>query len=309
MRFERIQDRAIGRWRAILPGLGVNERFLSSKHGPCPICGGLDRFRWDDKAGSGSFFCNQCGAGSGVDLVMKVRGVPFIEAKKLIEEKLPSAPFVAPKARQQGAFNALANVWQRANPLNGRDAASLYLERRGLKFDKAPASIRWLSSLPYIYDDKTRSEHPAMVALFVSPDRTEYTVQYTYLDDDGHKAGVPKPRKQAPAKVPPGGAVRLAPSAETMGIAEGVETALSAAKLFDVPVWAALNAGNLTKWEPPTTCRHVIVFGDNDGNATGQAAAWALAHRLIVLGFTAEVRIPGEVGDDWNDVLHSETRQ
>ena len=55
MRFERIQDKAIGRWRTLLPFLGVEERFLSSKHGPCPICGGTDRFRWDDKAGSGSY--------------------------------------------------------------------------------------------------------------------------------------------------------------------------------------------------------------------------------------------------------------
>ncbi len=42
------------------------------KHGPCPACGGKDRFRLDDKAGRGTWFCNLCGAGDGLDLVCRV---------------------------------------------------------------------------------------------------------------------------------------------------------------------------------------------------------------------------------------------
>lgn len=304
MQFERIQDRAIGRWRTLLPALGVHERFLSKKHGPCPICGGTDRFRWDDKAGSGSYFCNQCGAGSGVDLVMKVKGVPFIEAKRMIDEHLPSATIEMPKARRDTSFETLTAIWQRAQRLTGSDPASWYLARRGL--DHGSPSLRFLPKFPYHHEDKRRTEHPAMLALFVSPDRAVHTIQYTYLDGSGRKAEVPKPRKLAPAKIPTGGAVRLASSAETMGIAEGVETALAAAKMFDVPVWSALSAGGLIKWKPPATARHIIVFGDNDANATGQAAAWALAHRLIAEGLTAEVRIPDDAGTDWNDVLAAE---
>ncbi len=304
MRFERIQDRAIGRWRTLLPALGIHERFLSSKHGPCPICGGTDRFRWDDKAGSGSFYCNQCGPGSGVDLVMKVHGVPFIDAKRMIEEHLPSAPIEIPKAKRDTSLEALAAIWSRAQKLTGDDPASWYLARRGLPHDSP--SLRWLPKFTYVHDDKSKTEHPAMLAMFVGPDRAAHTIQYTYLDRSGRKADVPKPRKLAPAKIPAGGAVRLAASAETMGIAEGVETALAAAKLFDIPVWSALSAGGLIKWQPPQTARHIIVFGDNDRSATGQAAAWSLAHRLITEKFTAEVRIPETPETDWNDVLTSE---
>jgi putative DNA primase/helicase len=141
-----------------------------------------------------------------------------------------------------------------------------------------------------------------MLALFVGPDRAKHTIQYTYLDSNGRKAEVPKPRKLAPAQIPHGGAVRLAPSADTMGIAEGVETAMAASKLFDVPVWSALSAGGMLKWQPPITARNIIVFGDNDANCTGQAAAWSLAHRLNIEGLRAEVRIPDLEGD-WNDVL------
>lgn len=46
-----VRTAAAGRWRAILLSLGVNERALSGKHGPCPLCGGRDRFRFDDKDG------------------------------------------------------------------------------------------------------------------------------------------------------------------------------------------------------------------------------------------------------------------
>jgi putative DNA primase/helicase len=304
MRFERIQDRAIGRWRTLLPALGIHERFLSSKHGPCPICGGTDRFRWDDKAGSGSFYCNQCGPGSGVDLVMKVHGVPFIDAKRMIEEHLPSAQIEIPKAKRDTSLETLAAIWSRAQKLTGDDPASWYLARRGLLHDSP--SLRWLPKFTYVHDDKSKTEHPAMLAMFVGPDRSAHTIQYTYLDGSGRKADVPKPRKLAPAKIPAGGAVRLAASAETMGIAEGVETALAAAKLFDIPVWSALSAGGLIKWQPPQTARHIIVFGDNDRSATGQAAAWSLAHRLITEKFTAEVRIPDTPETDWNDVLTSE---
>jgi len=67
-------DRARGRWREILPQLGIDTRFLRNQHGPCPICGGKDRFRFDDRDGSGSYYCNQCGPGVGIILVRKRHG-------------------------------------------------------------------------------------------------------------------------------------------------------------------------------------------------------------------------------------------
>src|SRR3954449_13062481 len=67
-------ERARGRWREILPQLGVDTRFLVNKHGPCPLCGGRDRYRFDDRDGTGSYYCNQCGAGVGVILIRKLHG-------------------------------------------------------------------------------------------------------------------------------------------------------------------------------------------------------------------------------------------
>src|SRR5258708_3334764 len=97
-------EQARGRWHGILCALGVDEKALSGKHGPCPIsgCGGKDRFRFDDKEGRGTYYCTQCGAGDGIKLVMLSRGVDFKAALKLVEEVIPGAPQVT-KARERTA--------------------------------------------------------------------------------------------------------------------------------------------------------------------------------------------------------------
>jgi putative DNA primase/helicase len=74
---------------------------------------------------------------------------------------------------------------------------------------------------------------------------------------------------------------------------------------FGVPVWSCVSSSLMESWAPPEGIKRVIVFGDNDANATGQAAAWSLAHRLNVEGLHVEVRIPDLEGD-WNDVLQGD---
>jgi putative DNA primase/helicase len=89
---------------------------------------------------------------------------------------------------------------------------------------------------------------------------------------------------------------------KVLGIAEGIETALSAHILFKVPVWSALNAGGLGSWQPPTDIREIMIFADNDQNTTGQRFSETLRLRLEAVGIRATVHIPLNVGDDWNDV-------
>ena len=63
-------------WHGILVGLGVPASALVNKHGPCPVCGGNDRFRFDDKEGLGTFICSHCGAGDGPKLAMLFVMIP-----------------------------------------------------------------------------------------------------------------------------------------------------------------------------------------------------------------------------------------
>lgn len=58
-----VLEAARGRWVSVLGRLGVNVGLLSASHGPCPGCGGRDRFRFDDVDGDGTWLCSQGGKG------------------------------------------------------------------------------------------------------------------------------------------------------------------------------------------------------------------------------------------------------
>lgn len=145
-----------------------------------------------------------------------------------------------------------------------------------------------------------------MIAMVMGPDGKPAILHRTYLTEDGRKADVEAPRRLMPGTVPKGAAIRLMPHEGLLGIAEGLETAFAASSLFGVPCWAAVSAGMIAAWEPPSEVREIVVFGDNDPKFAGQAAAFALAHRLAVGGRTARVELPGPSGADWNDMLRSD---
>ena len=313
-----IKSRARGRWRGILSGLGMEAKFLRDKHGPCPMCGGTDRWRWDDKGGDGTYFCSGvCGAGNGVDLVIKWKGITFAEAKREIEGQIGTAPVVVAKAARDDskAREAMAALWKRCNAMDGQDIASRYLRSRGIALPpSAPSVLRWIGELEYREDaSRVVSYHPAMLAKFVAPDDKSATLHRTWLAEPGVKANVAKPRKLMAGQAPDGGAVRLGAASETMGIAEGLETAMSAAQFFDITVWSALTAGAMVKWKPPKdVAKNIIICGDTDSSFAGQNAAYALAYRLKTEGFGVEVRFTQyyDTGqkDDWNSALEAQMR-
>ena len=82
-----VRDHARGCWVSlILPALGIDVPANPKRHGPCPVCGGRDRFRLDDQHGRGTWFCNQCDpqAGDGFALIQAVRNCNFKEALHLV---------------------------------------------------------------------------------------------------------------------------------------------------------------------------------------------------------------------------------
>lgn len=83
---------ARGQWRKILFNLGVDKNFLTGRHGPCPLCGGSDRFRFDDRYGDGDYFCGQCGAGKGFRLLMGIKGWTFAQAAAEVDAVLGHHP-------------------------------------------------------------------------------------------------------------------------------------------------------------------------------------------------------------------------
>ena len=287
-------ERATGRWREILPQLGIDTRFLTNKHGPCPLCGGRDRFRWDDRNGTGSYYCNQCGPGPGVMLVRKLRGWDHATACRAIDEIIGRDP--PPRREQEQSSRRRENSGKRIlSEAADFSIVRHYLERRGLS--TFPTILRGHRRLPYVDDGRFLGNFPAMLAPVVGPDGDLRSVHRTYLGD------VPK-RKKLLSQVGTGAAIRLFEPTDQLGIAEGVETAIAANELFSVPTWATIGAAIMEGFAPPAGVRHLFIFGDNDAKFGGQKAAYTLAHRLH-LEFVIEVKIPPVSGTDWLDVLCS----
>jgi putative DNA primase/helicase len=292
-----LRDQARGRWRSILPKLGVAAKALDGKQHPCPVCAGKDRFRFDDLEGNGTWFCNQCGAGNGMSLARAVTGLPFAEMAAKVREMLPDATFAPSKPARDDAKckDAMREVWARSVPIAGTMAES-YLRSRGLS-GPWPAHLRFVDHLR-----ATKHEArflPAMVAKVSDKFGQGVNIHRTFLVD-GRKAY----RAMMPGAVPDGAAIRLTGSNPHLGIAEGIETALHAARKFGTPCWAAIDANHLEKWEPPTGVEQVSIFGDHDESYTGQAAAFVLAKRLTNRRepITSSVILPPRVGTDWADL-------
>lgn len=302
-----VHEIARNRWPGILTALGVDPVFLTFKHkeGECPFCGGITRFRFDDKDGRGTFYCSHCKPGNGVEFVMRFLNVNFLEAAKKIESVAGAIPATIPTASpSDDEKRAICRkIWSEAKPVTQDDPVSTYLLRR-TGINAVPACIRFHPYLAYRHDDGSNTRHPAMVAKAQDITGAGCAIHRTYLDNAGNKAGLPAAKKVL-GTLPAGAAIQLLPPAECLGVAEGIETGLAAFELFGVATWAAVNSEGLKRWTPPNGVHRVVIFGDNDLSGTGQEAAWGLAKRLIATGIDTDVRIPEQAGMDWADVLEA----
>lgn len=294
-----VVEAARGRWSGILQALGVNASFLRNVHGPCPICGGKDRFRFDDQS-FGKWICGQCGSGDGFSLLMELNGWSFKDAATRVEAIVGSVEKVAQKAERTEAQKVkdIRDLLLGSFPIKGTPAEA-YLERRCGQLGPVQ-DLRYHPACRY---SKELGTFPALLAVLRYPDGRGASVHRTYLTLDGRKADLDPVRKIMPGLPLNTSCVRLAPIAERIGLAEGIETALCASKRFAMPVWSAISAGGMIAWEPPVEIREVVIFADNDENFTGQQAAYTLAKRLALKGIKAEVCIPETVGTDWADVV------
>lgn len=273
--FTEVKESARGRWPGIYGALGI--KILDKVHGPCPLCGGKDRFRMDDKDGQGTYICNQCGAGDGFELVKQVLKCDIKEAFEAVSKVVGIAHMSVPKERKASPeeFRALLKG---SYKVKENDPVGQYLKNRGLS--DIPADIYYC---PKCYESETRKYQKAMLAIFRAVDGEAVTIHRTYIHD-GKKLDIKSPKKiMTPLKPMAGGAVRLYNGKpEVLGVCEGIETAIAVHELYKIEVWPCLSAILLEKFEPPDWVHTVNIYADNDYTYTGHKAAYMLANRLVV---------------------------
>lgn len=200
------------------------------------------------------------------------------------------------KAAGPGSGTAAARrLWQDARHLSD-DRATAYLRARMLLPNPA---LRFHARTP-LGRGKGVVHRPALLAAVVE-DSGVVAVQRCFLDADPTALARDMDAPRRMLGTPGRGAVRLAPAGKILGLAEGVETALSAMRLLRLPVWAALGAERFGRVAIPDIVEHLVLLPDNDrAGALADARAreaYALPGRVI-----ATLSPPAHL-NDWNDLL------
>lgn len=199
-----------------------------------------------------------------------------------------------PTAPARGALR----IWRRAVPLSGSPAKA-YLEARGIT--ASSAALRYEAATPL--GPKRRAEYlPAMIAA-VSLDEGPIAIHRTFLDADQPRLATFAKPKRALGSLR-GAAVRLFASNDgALGLAEGIESALSARALTGIPCWATLGNERFGLVSIPESVTELHLFVDYD--AGGDLAATRAMSAHAREGRTIQVRRPSIRGSDWNDELVS----
>ena len=278
---------------------GVRLRGSIERTGPCPTCGGSDRFSIN--ARKQIWNCRGCGKGGDViDLVMHLDGCTFGQAVALLAGESSERPQAEQsrqnqrereREHQQTQARKAAGLWAHRRPIMG-SIAETYLRRRGIT---GPLPFATLGFLP----PRTPDHHPAMIACFGLHDEPEPgvlglprgivdSVHLTLLKPDGSdKAEVEHPKLIVGS--PRGRPIELAPANDLLGLAitEGIEDALTIHQSTGLGAWAAGSAPHLPKLADavPNWMDCITIYAHVDADEAGQKGALALATALKARGF------------------------
>jgi CHC2 zinc finger len=252
--------------------------------GPCPQCGGNDRFSVNTR--KGKFNCRICGAkGDVIGLVRHVRGCTFPEAldflcgpavqmtaaeKQAAAEKREQQQRDRDEKAAQLRADSIARgrkIWVQGLAAEGTMVRD-YLRRRGIP-DAAlpvlPRSLRFHPDLPYwqkMADGRYRVLHrgPAMLAAVQGADGRFTGCHRTWIDLDQPKGRLRLVHPETGAELKTkktegskkGGAIRLRGpvpvDGTTMVMGEGIETTATAMAVDMYPgaaYWAGVDLGNM----------------------------------------------------------------
>ncbi|NKI61792.1 hypothetical protein HCG46_26190 [Labrenzia sp. PO1] len=308
--------------------------------GPCPGCGGTDRFAVNTS--KNKWVCRGAGGGGdAIGLVMHCAGLTFPQAcQELTGEAPPSggteytpeqraawakrqaeAEERDQKRQDDEAQDELARLkvakqlWGEAQLIEG-SVAEDYLRSRvkGLE-GKLPDVLRFHPKCflgPGQY-------HPALVALVQGAEGNQLGAWRIYLDAQGNNLRDAEGNKIKKGLGPcGGGAVRLHPPKDGRFIAvcEGIETAFGVHLLSGLPVWACRTANGLSGLELPREIERLAIYPDGDKwkwqadkgrwlDPTGRREALKLAELAVAQGIEVLMQPEPMPGFDFLEVHNS----
>ncbi|MHA3682625.1 primase-helicase zinc-binding domain-containing protein, partial [Yersinia enterocolitica] len=289
---------ATGQWPVLLPALGIHIT-AGGRAQPCPMCGGKDRFRFDNLQGRGTWFCNQCGGGDGLNLVEKALAVTTKEAACKVAEVLgePSNPLLpAHNAEQETQEKAQAR--QRA-----AERAKQLLTAARLQTGNAYLTAKGWPELETL----TLHDKPLCVGgiayqpgdlLFPLTDSSGEVVNVQLINANGDK------RTLAGGQVKAACHFLTGQDNTVIWLTEGYATGLTVHHLTGESVCVALSANNLPALAQQLRTHYpdalLLLAADNDENGTGQTRATEAAQLS-----GGKLALPPVVGD-WNDVYQQQ---
>lgn len=291
---EKAEDLAFGRWPDILMARGLDASFFNGKAGPCPFCGGRDRYRWNQRKFGGVWVCNSCTDdkySNGFQMLMRHMGYHnFREAADDVREFFGSNPSIQPIPRhvqlsqdtgwtpEKIAFNhaRMIKTLDEAVEVRAGDPVSRYIQNRVPGMSMKMDNVRFHPCLAYWappVEDGGRpvklGDFPAMLSAAQDAQGNLVQLHKTYLTPDGFKANVPIAKKTDLGVGCNSYAVRMMePIGDTLGVCEGMETGWASVMLKNIPVWPCLSGPVLSEFTLPQELRNqvkkLIIFADSD---------------------------------------------
>ncbi|MEH8118826.1 DUF927 domain-containing protein [Aeromonas allosaccharophila] len=293
---------AAGHWPELLAAVGIDIP-RRGKHGPCPACGGKDRFRLDDKGGRGTWICNQCGSGDGLDLVCRVLSTTPKAAAELLAPLVGvSAAGVDPAERERIHQQQQAKADQdrkRSEQLRqkaARRAAAImadtgqgespYLERKGFGSH--------LSAVNRTLIREGGENFPDSSLVIPLINEAAELVNVQLIRDDGTKRYLAGGQKAGAFHRIEGGAL--------VAICEGYATGLSVHQATGASLYCSMDCGNLEAVAQIARRQHpkarILLCGDNDEHTQGNPGKTKAEQAAAAIG--GLIALPPIAGD-WND--------
>ena len=284
---------------------GIRLRGKVELTGPCPVCGGVDRFAINTR--KQIWNCRGCGRGGDViSLVEHIDGISFADAVATLVGNTSRRQAVAnrplPKTSDDDAertAKALA-IRREARDPRGTLLEDFAHRKLDLPEEAAGEAIRFHPACPF-----GGARTAAMVALVRDVNTNEpKAIHRTALDTNGCKTSVDGNDRLSLGPVG-GGAVKITPDENVtlcLGVGEGIESTLSmrfAHEFGESPVWALLSSGEVNAFPVLEGIEALWIAVDHD--AAGTTAAHTCARRWKAASREVFLIKSRHLGDDLND--------